>query len=631
MDLYAGLITRNSVSTTDFKAKIVSIDHFGGNSGQNKTFGPKIFGVEGGFFHATQLNRGINAPEIDGLAAPYTMGNLTIVSHSRLDNRDELCVQLGVDIKPRSFLPDYVIILYAWMKWGTECVHKLRGDWSFVIYDENSGVTHMAVDYIASYQIYYAVEQGQISFSNHLKASVQLKSEPTEPNEKYVLNRLMIHRMEDPVTSLKDVFKVAPGHLITISKDLQVTKKRYWFSDHLVKLETSNDDEIIDEFLQIYETAVRRRIFSGHKIGSHLSGGLDSGSVSWLASKVLKEERRPLLGLTGTELFDTSDSLKGRGNEEQYAKITAAATGHIEQHSFKCEGVSVIDSLRYEITRSLNLSHGVGNIFWIHAISEFAKGHGLDTILVGQVGNASVTWAGKGGKSYIKKEILNLIDTIKMKVLVRDKTVLELEEYPFTFFPKDTKMLLKPDFMKRHTLKSIQEDEFDPIDERRPSWVHSNRMKLLNFRAAGIGSFWEMMSIDYGLYHWDPTADQDVVEFCLRLPERYFAKNGGRNLVRRAFDGKIPNKVLYKKLKGRQSSDWMIRFSHETAKFYALLDSIPVNHPYREYINVEAFRTMVQEWEKEYRSTRNLGHPILSGTISRVLGLYFLLEYTRVR
>lgn len=626
MDLYAGLISRNPVSDDDFKAKIASIRHFMEDSKRNEGVKMSLGASEDGNFHSTQLNRGINAPASSDLAAPYTMGNLTIVSHSRLDNRDELCVQLGIKNESRSNLPDYVVILLAWLKWGSDCVHKLRGDWSFVIHDSSTGSTHMAVDYIASYQIYYAVEKGQISFSNHQKVAIQLKSESASIDEKFLFNRLMIHRNEDPITGLHNVFKVAPGNLITISKDLKITKKRYWIPDHLSKLDTTNDDEVVEEFLQLYETAVRRRIFPDYNIGSHLSGGLDSGSVSWLASKVLKAEGRPLLGLTGTELFDTTSTLKGRGNEEQYAQITAAATGHIEQHSFKCEGISLVDSIRLEVTRSNNLSHGVGNIFWIHAISEFAKERGLDTILVGQVGNASVTWAGKSGKSLVKSQIKKLINTIQMKLLVRNKTVYELDVFPFTFFDEEAKLLLNPDFMKRHTLKSLQQDDVDPIDSHRPSWVHPDRLKLLNFRAAGIGSFWEMMSIDYGLYHWDPTADQDVVEFCLRLPENYYARNGGRNLVRRAFDGKIPNEVLYKKLKGRQSSDWMIRFSHETAKFYDLLDTIPADHPFREYIDVEAFRKLVLEWEKGYRATGDLGKPILSGTIARVLALYFLLE-----
>ena len=304
MDLYAGLISRNPVSSTDFQVKIASNAHFGGDSGRNvlaasakssagvRSAGGRNVGSKDGNFHAAQLNRGINAPASVDFAAPFSTGDLTIVSHSRLDNREWLCVQLGIKNESRSNLPDYVIILRAWMKWGSECVHKFRGDWSFVIHESGTGTTYFAVDYITSYQIYYAVEQGQILFSNHLKVAVQLKSESATVNEKYMLNRLMIHRMEDPVTGLKDVFKVAPGHLITISKDLQITKKRYWFPDHLSKLDTSNDDEIIEEFLRIYETAVRRRILPGHKIGSHLSGGLDSGSVSWLAAKVLKDRKR---------------------------------------------------------------------------------------------------------------------------------------------------------------------------------------------------------------------------------------------------------------------------------------------------------------------------------------------------
>lgn len=626
MDLYAGLISRNPVSTIDFKAKIALITHFGGETPRNLGSGLNSVTSKECLFHAYSTNRGINNSKLPEFTNPISQDGIYLVSHSRLDNRHELIEELGYRYNSRKFLPDQMIILYAWMKWGSECVHKLRGDWSFVIHDSNTGTTYLAVDYIASYQIYYAVEDGQILFSNHLKAAVQLKVEAVSIDEKFLFNRLMIHRNRKPETGMENVCKVAPGHLITITKDLQITKKRYWFPDHLTKLDTSNDDEIIEEFLRVYETAVRRRILPGHKIGSHLSGGLDSGSVSWLASKVLKEEGRPLVGLTGTEYFDTSSTHNGRGNEEQYAQITADATGHIEQHSFRCEGVSMIESIRNEVSRSLNLSHGVGNLFWIHAISEFAKQCGLDTILVGQVGNASVTWAGISGKSLVKKDVIKLINTIKMKLLVRNKDVLELDDYPFTFFDPGTKAILNTDFQKRHTLKELQKSNKDAIDDHCPSWVHPDRLILLNFHAAGIGSFWEMMSIDFGLYHWDPTADQDVVEFCLRLPESYYAKNGGRNLVRRAFDGKIPKEVLFKKLKGRQSSDWMIRFSHEIPQFEALMDSIPGDHPVRSYIDIEAFRKLVLEWEKEYRMNGSHGPAILSGTISRVLGLYFLLE-----
>lgn len=629
MDLYAGIISRNHISSTEFQAKVASNEHFRGSSVRSVDVGAKFSGSPSGLFHAAQLNRGINAPLNICLAAPFVQDNLTIVSHSRLNNRDELCSQLGIKNEVRSVLPDYVIILKSWIKWGAQCVHKLRGDWSFLIYDENSCATHIAVDFIASYQVFYAIEENQIMFSNHTKAVIQLKTESPILNEKFILNRLMIHPIEDPITCFSNVFAVAPGHLLSISKDLKINKNRYWYPHHLTRLDTTNDGVIVDEFLQIYETAVRRRILPEHKIGSHLSGGLDSGSVSWLASKVLKEQGRPLMGLTGTELFDTSNYNKGRGNEERYAQITAAATKHMTQYSFKCEGVSMIDSIRKEITRSMNLIHGVGNIFWIHAISTFAKECGLNTILVGQTGNATVTWSGKGVKSFIKKEIPDLINIVKMKMLIRNKSVYDLEDYPFTLFFKTTKKFLKPEFMKRHTLKELQLFEVDSIDSNRISWIHKQRMNLLNFYTGGIGSFWEMMSIDHGLYHWDPTADQDVVEFCMRLPESYYAKNKGRNLVRTAFDGKIPKEVLYKRLKGRQSSDWMIRFSYEIPQFNALIDAASLDHQIREFVDLERFRSLVLDWEKEYSATGSLGHPFLLGTIARVLGLYFILDEVR--
>jgi len=55
-------------------------------------------------------------------------------------------------------------------------------------------------------------------------------------------------------------------------------------------------------------------------------------------------------------------------------------------------------------------------------------------------------------------------------------------------------------------------------------------------------------------------------------------------------------------------------------------DSIPANHLIREYIDLEAFRKVIFDWEKGYREIGAMGHPILSVSIARVLGMYVLLE-----
>jgi hypothetical protein len=180
------------------------------------------------------------------------------------------------------------------------------------------------------------------------------------------------------------------------------------------------------------------------------------------------------------------------------------------------------------------------------------------------------------------------------------------------------------EWLNSFKINEYDKKEHDPIDDHIPGWVHPNRIKLLNFRAAGIGSFWEAMSQEYGFYHWDPTADQDLVEFCLRLPESYFARNGGRNLVRRAFDGKIPDDVLYKKLKGQQSSDWMQRFALEKDRWKELFAGLPDDHPAHKYINANEFVKLIEVYDSEGTPKKGIKTALVSGMLARVAGLVYV-------
>jgi len=453
-------------------------------------------------FQAFSTNRGINRSSDESGRCPFTQHDITIVAHSRLDNRDELCGLLGIQVDDRSVLPDHVLMHRAYLKWGKDCVHRFRGDWSFAIWDGRTKELHLAVDYISGYGLYYFASDEQFLFSNSMKTLREMIPSPNALNDMYVLKRIMISRGEDPDTIIKNVHKVPPGTIITIRPGQQPVSKRYWYPTHLKKLDVRKEAELLEEFHRLYRQAVQRRMLPGQKIASHLSGGLDSGSVSWVAAELLKKGGKRLQGYTGTEYFDTSSVNKGRGNEEQYAKITAEAAGNIDQVSFSCPEASMLDSINKTVEMTGTVAHGVGNIFWIHAISEYAREQKIDTLLVGQVGNASVTWAGVEWKQ-------------QLRLLKKSLT----EQYQFLRFGNK-------EWLNSFKINEYDKKEHDPIDDHIPGWVHPNRIKLLNFRAAGIGSFWEAMSQEYGFYHWDPTADQDLVEFCLRLPESYWAEFG---------------------------------------------------------------------------------------------------------
>ena len=76
----------------------------------------------------------------------------------------------------------------------------------------------------------------------------------------------------------------------------------------------------------------------------------------------------------------------------------------------------------------------------------------------------------------------------------------------------------------------------------------------------------------YGIDLRDPTADLDVVSFCLGIPdEQYLAEGIDRSLIRRAMWGLLPEAVLTNRRRGVQAADW---FERMHASRSALLDDL---------------------------------------------------------
>src|SRR5437763_16954814 len=72
-------------------------------------------------------------PENETLPAMYN--NRVITADARIDNREDLFSALAIPHAERPGIPDSLLILRAYEKWGTECPRYLIGDFAFAIWD----------------------------------------------------------------------------------------------------------------------------------------------------------------------------------------------------------------------------------------------------------------------------------------------------------------------------------------------------------------------------------------------------------------------------------------------------------------------------------------------------------------
>jgi asparagine synthase (glutamine-hydrolysing) len=171
--------------------------------------------------------------------------------------------------------------------------------------------------------------------------------------------------------------------------------ERYWDLEQTPDLRLSTDDDYVDAFLEIYDEAVRCRLRCSEPVGLTLSGGLDSGSVAALAGRVLGKRGERLAAFSSVPIAPT-EGLVGwhLGDETPLIEATARFVGNIDVNYIHARDVSPVAAIERALSIHDQPLHAAGNMYWIMALLEAARGQGLGAVLTGQGGNTTISWAG---------------------------------------------------------------------------------------------------------------------------------------------------------------------------------------------------------------------------------------------
>jgi asparagine synthase (glutamine-hydrolysing) len=299
-----------------------------------------------------------------------------------------------------------------------------------------------------------------------------------------------------------------------------------------------------------------------------MSGGLDSGSVTALAAEQLNKQGGELHGFTGVANHEVEVRPHKFLDEDYYAGLSVQKFGNIVHHVVKSEDTTMFHSLRKSVQITLEVGHGIGNVYWIQNIADLARTLNVDRMLVGQVGNATVSWMGKKqGISEVKRFISTTIKKINFSIKSDGNSLRNIELHPNVLMDGGYMKYFNPDIINQTSPNELFREPDDDLYFKRLPRVHGTRKKLLNLHASGIGIFWETMGMYQDALYFDPTADRDLVNFCLSLPESFYAQEPGRYLIRKSMDGFMPDEVVWNKRKGIQNADWDVRYEQEIQQF----------------------------------------------------------------
>jgi asparagine synthase (glutamine-hydrolysing) len=221
--------------------------------------------------------------------------------------------ELGFDFRSNT---DTEVILLAYAAWGAECLSRFNGMWSFAIYDRVAETIFAARDRFGIKPFHYILNDAFFAFGSEIGQLIPLL-DSVAANPQAVAEFVLTGVQSSSIgTFFRDVSSLSPGHhlIYDLRKDQCITGRYYSLTERLNGIEDRRGPDAVDHFRTVLEDSVRLRLQADVRVGTCLSGGLDSSTVALLAARIHRRASRlPFSAVTAI-----SEDL--RNSEETYAE-----------------------------------------------------------------------------------------------------------------------------------------------------------------------------------------------------------------------------------------------------------------------------------------------------------------------
>ncbi len=202
---------------------------------------------------------------------PFTFKDLSLVYNGEIYNYIELkekLQSLGYTFETQS---DTEVFIKAYHCWGVQAFSKFNGMWAAAVYDHKTQTLLLVRDRFGIKPLYYYDNDKTLIFGSEIKFIAAFFNR-LRPNEKMIYEYLRFSYTDHTnETFFKDIYQVEPGCYMIYSKK-GFLSNRYW------DIETDNESDVqnIESNLR---SAIELRLRSDVKVGSLLSGGVDSNAI----------------------------------------------------------------------------------------------------------------------------------------------------------------------------------------------------------------------------------------------------------------------------------------------------------------------------------------------------------------
>lgn len=436
---------------------------------------------------------------------------------------------------------DTEVILAAYDAWGASCLNKFNGMWAFVLVDMQQHRVFIARDRFAIKPLYYAQANGTFIFASEIKALLEHSAVTAIADPEFAKRYLNNGPSQVGVeTAWQGILRFPAASFFECSlaqvctEDLQ--PETYWDVQPNLSTEAFDDakaQQLAETYYQLLEDAVRLRLRADVKVGSALSGGLDSSSIVYLINKILKEqgvaERQETFSSVyksvGTEDCDESPFI------DHLAQALDVRSNQIEPH------VDAIPSEHEKLIYAMDYPPDSTCMSGWHTFMRVAQT------------DVTVTLDGQGADEQLAGYLPYLAHWFAQMPL--RQVAVELPQvmaipgaYRYAMRGLAVGMAGRV-FGRASAMKLVRR-----LGYKMDPFIHLNQKLLQDLKTSlrVLIHYSDRVSMAHSIESRMPFMDYRVVEFLASVPAAYKLHGGWtKYLARRAFSGKLPDEIVWRK------------------------------------------------------------------------------------
>lgn len=461
---------------------------------------------------------------------------------------------------------DTEVIVESLSRYGTAVFSKFNGMFAVAAWNKQTSTLYLSRDRYGVKPLYYYFDGKILLFASEIKAFMahpgfKVKLNEASLNEYFTFQNLFTFR-----TLFEGVEMLPPANTVAINADTsKISHNSWWDYDFTQTLKGISFSEAKEETNRLFKQAVTRQMIADVPVGSYLSGGMDSGSITAVASSLT-----PRLS-TFTCGFDMSavTGVEANYDERRDAEMMASyfKTEHFEQ-------VINAGDIRWSLPRlvyhleDLRVGMSYPNYYIARLASKFVK-----VCLQGTGGDE--LFGGYPWRYY------RVFDALNQKQFFD-------QYYGFwqRLVPDEDKILI----FQNNVIKKIEINEPRQIFERVFTFneklrydtpeQHINNSLYFEIKTFLPGLFLvgDKLSMAHGLEERFPFMDNDLVEFAMKIPVSFKLGNfsaevkkideniekkkrayqdytDGKNILRKAMLDFIPKEIIDRRKQGFSAPD----------------------------------------------------------------------------